>query len=194
MQTASLTLNGIDVEKLSNTMNTVKTDPALGKFQVSLDNQWVDAGYNQSVIGDFYALGKKGHRSVPFIVANDEPEVLLGSDHAPGPVEYLLHALAGCVTSSIIYHAAARGYKIKKLTTNLEGEIDLRGFFGIDHTVRKGYEHIHITFELEGDFDDEQKNEILKLTSFSPVLDIVTNGVPVTICLGSKVEESILDC
>lgn len=194
MQATSFTLNGIDTKKMSQIMQSVTADPALGKFHLSLDNQWVDGGYNQSVISDLHVLGKKESRSVPFIIANDEPQALLGKDYAPTPVEYLLHALAGCVTTSIIYHAAARGYKLKKLTTNLEGVIDLRGFFGIDHTVRKGYQSIHITFDIEGDFDEEQKSEILKLTSFSSVLDIVTNGVPVTICLGAKAEEALIDC
>jgi uncharacterized OsmC-like protein len=155
----------------------------------------VDGGYNQSVIQDFYGVGKEDEsRDVPFILANDEPDVLLGKDNAPNPAEYVLHALAGCLTTSIVYHAAARGYELKKVQTTLEGDLDLRGFLGIDPLVRKGYENIKVIIDIDGDFSEEEKNEILTLTSFSPVLDIVTNRVPVNICLAETKNAELIDC
>ncbi|HET9746943.1 MAG TPA: OsmC family protein [Chitinophagaceae bacterium] len=186
MQKTTVMLNGVNLERLAGTIEATIADPKLAKFHFSLNNQWVDGGYNQSVIGDFYGAGKIQERETPFILANDEAEVLLGKDNAPNPVEYVLHALAGCVTTSMVYHAAARGYEIRKVTTTVEGDLDLRGFLGIDATVRKGYDNIKISFDIEGDFNEEEKLEILNLTSFSPVLDIVSNGVPVKISLGSK--------
>jgi uncharacterized OsmC-like protein len=194
MQT-SVILNGVDLKRLAETIEAVATEPTLGKFRFQLNNQWVDGGYNQSVIKDFYGVGKKDQsRVTPFILANDEPDVLLGDDSAPNPAEYLLHALAGCLTTSIVYHAAARGYELTRLQTTVEGDLDLRGFLGIDPLVRKGYEAIKVTFDIDGDFSDEEENEILTLTSFSPVLDIVSNGVPVKICLGEKQKAEMIDC
>lgn len=193
MQTKTVMLNGVDLERLAGNIEAISADTSLAKFQFSLSNQWVDGGYNQSVIGDFFGVGKTQIRDTPFILANDEPDVLLGKDLAPNPVEFILHALAGCLTTSIVYHAAARGYEVKKLQTTIEGELDLRGFLGIDPSVRKGYNNIKVTVDLSGDFNEEEKLEILSLTSFSPVLDIITNGVPVKICLGAKQEAELID-
>lgn len=193
MQKTTVMLNGVNLERLADTIEATIADTKLAKFQFSLNNQWVDGGYNQSVIGDFYGAGKIQNRETPFILANDEAEVLLGKDNAPNPVEYVLHALAGCVTTSMVYHAAARGYEVRKVTTTVEGELDLRGFLGIDPDVRKGYDNIKVSFDIEGDFTEEEKLEILNLTSFSPLLDIVSNGVPVKIGLGSKQDAVMID-
>lgn len=195
MQTTNVSLNGVDLARLTKTIEAVSAEPKLAKFRFLLSNQWLDGGYNQSVIQDFFVAGKKDEtREAPFILSNDEPAVLLGKDNAPNPVEFLLHALAGCVTTSMVYHAAARGYEIKKIQTTLEGELDLRGFLGIDPTIRKGYQNIQVTFKIDGDLSDEQKNELLELTSFSPVLDIVSNGVPVKISLNEKQNAALIDC
>ncbi|HEX6172070.1 MAG TPA: OsmC family protein [Chitinophagaceae bacterium] len=195
MQTTNVVLNGVDLERLALNIEAISGQPQLAKFQFRLNNQWVDGGYNQSVIQDFYGVGKEDEsRDVPFILANDEPDVLLGKDNAPNPAEYVLHALAGCLTTSIVYHAAARGYELKKVQTTLEGDLDLRGFLGIDPLVRKGYENIKVIIDIDGDFSEEEKNEILTLTSFSPVLDIVTNRVPVNICLAETKNAELIDC
>lgn len=195
MQTTNVVLNGVDLERLALNIEAISGQPQLAKFQFRLNNQWVEGGYNQSVIQDFYGVGKEDEsRDVPFILANDEPDVLLGKDNAPNPAEYVLHALAGCLTTSIVYHAAARGYELKKVQTTLEGDLDLRGFLGIDPLVRKGYENIKVIIDIDGDFSEEEKNEILTLTSFSPVLDIVTNRVPVNICLAETKNAELIDC
>jgi uncharacterized OsmC-like protein len=194
MQTTTVMRNGVDLGKLADNIQAISADPALAKFNFSLDNQWVDGGYNQSAIGNFYGVGKIQKREAPFILANDEPEALLGNDNAPNPVEFVLHALAGCLTTSMVYHAAARGHEIERITTSVEGDLDLRGFLGMDSSVRKGFNKIKVSFDIQGNFTEEEKLEILNLSSFSPVLDIVTNGVPVTICLGSKQKAELIDC
>jgi uncharacterized OsmC-like protein len=194
MQTTSVMLNGVDLTRLADTIEAVSADPKLAKFQFRLSNQWVDGGYNQSDIKEFYAAEIKDEsRRTPFILGSDEPKVLLGKDQAPNPVEYVLHALAGCLTTSMVYHAAARGYEIKRVRTFLEGDLDLRGFLGTDPLVRKGYENVRVGFDIEGDFTEEEKNEILKLTSFSPVLDIISKGVPVKISLTTKQSAALVD-
>jgi uncharacterized OsmC-like protein len=129
-------------------------------------------------------------RKEPFLQENDEPYVLLGQDNAPNPVEFVLHALAGCLTTSMVYHAAAKGYEVSKVSSTLEGELDLRGFLGMDDKVRKGYKKINVRFDIEGDLTDEQKQDMLGLTRFSPVFDIVSNAVPVEITLKKQKDAS----
>ena len=116
----------------------------------------------------------------------DEPPILLSGDKAANPVEHLLHALAACVTTSMVYHAAAKGIPLEAVESHLEGELDLRGFLGLNPNVRKGFKKITFNVRLAGDLTDEQKQEVLKLgPQFSPVYDMVTNGVPVTVKLAS---------
>jgi uncharacterized OsmC-like protein len=123
-------------------------------------------------------------RSLRFILDNDEPEVLLGNDAAPNPGENLLHALAGCLTTAIVYHATARGYQLDKVESAVEGDLDLQGFLGIEPPIRNGYKSIKVTYNIEGDLTFEQKEEILKFgPSYSPVFDVINNGTPVEVKL-----------
>ena len=112
---------------------------------------------------------------------SDEPPVLLGQNRAPNTVEYVLHALAACVSGTIVYHAAARGIALDGVETTVHGDLDLHGFLGLDGTVRPGYEQIRVTIKVTGDFDDDQFAELSSLVRYSPVRDIVSNPVPVTI-------------
>jgi uncharacterized OsmC-like protein len=116
----------------------------------------------------------------------DEPPILLSGDQAANPVEHLLHALASCVTTSLVYHAAARGIPLESVESRLEGELDLRGFLGPDPTVRQGFKHITVNVHLTGDLTEAQKEEVVKLgPQFSPVYDMVTGAVPVTVKLAN---------
>ncbi|HYX61797.1 MAG TPA: OsmC family protein, partial [Streptosporangiaceae bacterium] len=139
-------------------------------------------GYSRTTIQGFYGAGQEdATRTQPFTVDSDEPPVLLGQNRAPNTVEYVLHALAACVSGTIVYHAAARGIALDGLETTIEGDLDLRGFLGLDSSVRPGYEQIRVTIKVAGDFDDDQFAELATLTRYSPVRDIVSNPVPVAI-------------
>jgi uncharacterized OsmC-like protein len=193
MQTNTL-LNGVDLKRLTENIEALTAQPELARFQFRLSNQWIDGGLNRSAIKDFYGVGQEFLHETPFIPANDEPPVLLGHDKAPNPVQYVLHALAGCITTTMVYHAAARGYEVKKVQTSFEGDLDLRGFLGIDPSVRKGYSGIKVTVDIEGDFSDDEKREISKLAAFSPVLDIISNPVPVKINFNINHPAELVDC
>ena len=181
-------VNGVDLYRLKETVNAVSSQPTLGKFKFRAANEWIGGGYNRTTIKGFYGAGQEDNsRLTPFVLENDEPNVLLGENNAANPVEQVLHGLAGCLTTSMVYHAAARGYKIDRITSKLEGNLNLMGFLGLDPLVRNGYESISVTFHIEGDLTEEQKEEILKLgTKFSPVYDIVTNAVPVKVDLSAN--------
>jgi uncharacterized OsmC-like protein len=182
------TVNGVDIKRLYDTIEAVKGNPALGRFQFRAKNRWIDGGHNRSSIKDFYGAGQEDtSRKAAFVMDNDEPDVLLGADNGANPVEYVLHALAGCITTTLVYHAAARGLHIESVSSYYEGELDLQGFLGLDPNVRRGYQNIKVTFDIKGDLTEEQKQEILALgTQFSPVFDIVSNPVMIDVKLAGK--------
>jgi uncharacterized OsmC-like protein len=175
-------INGVDLERLSGTIDAVTADPALARFQFRAGNRWIDGGHSRTTIQGFYGAGQEDStRTDPFTVDSDEPPVLLGQNLAPNAGEHLLHALASCLTGTIAYHAAARGIALDSLECTLEGDLDLYGFLGLDSKIRPGYEQIRVTIKVAGDFDDDQLAELESLTRFSPVRDIVSNPVPVAI-------------
>jgi uncharacterized OsmC-like protein len=176
------TINGVDLDRLSGTIDHISADPTLARFQFRARNQWIDGGHSRTTIKGFYGAGQEDtSRTEPFIVDADEPPVLLGENQAPNTVEYVLHALAACLSGTIVYHAAARGIALDGLEATIEGDVDLRGFLGLDESVRPGFENIRVAFKASGDFDDEQLAELASLTRYSPVRDIVSNPVPVAI-------------
>ncbi|MCW5979151.1 MAG: OsmC family protein [Bryobacteraceae bacterium] len=186
MQTTQMeqktTVNGVNVDELFKTIDAVKATPGIARFKFRIDNQWLDGGHNRSAVNNFYGAMEEVDRGKTFLLDADEPPVLLGKDRGANPVEYLLHALAACVTTSMVYHAAAHGIRVEEVESSLEGHIDLRGFLGLDKSVRNGYQNIAIRFRIKGDMTDEQLEQLYKLgPTYSPVYDSVTKGVPVTV-------------
>ena len=110
----------------------------------------------------------------------DEPDILLGTERGANPVEHLLHALASCVTTSMVYHAAARGIAVEQVESTLEGDLDLRGFLDLSPNIRRGYQNIRLKLRIKANVTDEQLQELASLgPMFSPVYDSLTRGVRV---------------
>jgi uncharacterized OsmC-like protein len=178
-------IDGVNVDQLLSTINAIKENPGLAKFKFRANNRWINGGRNRTSINGFYSAGEEDTtRKQTFVFDNDEPIPLLGEDNSANPVEFVLHALAGCLTTSLVYHAAAQGIKIDSVESTFEGDLDLRGFLGMDDDVRNGYENIRVTFKIKADAPDEKLEELCELAQKrSPVFDIVTNAVPVTVRL-----------
>jgi len=178
-------LNGVNVEQLMQTVNAIEDDPTLAKFEFRARNQWLNGGHNRTTIQGFYGAGQEDTtRTQAFMMDNDEPAVLLGTDQGANPVEVLLHALAGCLTTSLVYHAAARGIRIDEVESRYEGQLDLRGFLGISEQVRNGYEQIRVVFKVKGEATEEQLQELCQLAQRrSPVFDMVSNPVPIAVTM-----------
>lgn len=175
-------VNGVNVEELFTTIGAIKATPAIAKFRFRIHNQWEGASQNCSTVDGYDGAGQQLSRSKPFVLKADEPPVLLGKDAAANPVEYLLHALASCLTTSMVYHAAARGIRLQEVECSLEGDIDLHGFLDLDPKVRKGYQGIRVNFKIKADVPKEKLQEIAQLGSdHSPVFDSLTRGVPVSV-------------
>lgn len=177
----STTLNGVDVDQLFGNIDAIKNAPALGKFKFRANNKWINGGHNQTTIKTFHGIQQEHDHADPFVLDADEPPLLLGEDIGPNPVEYVLTALAACVTTAMVYHAAAKGIKLNAVEARLEGDIDVRGFLGISDDARRGYENIRIYYKIDADVPDEQLEELVQMgTKYSPVFDTITNPVNVT--------------
>lgn len=175
--------NGVDTQQMFGTLDLLKQQPELGAFRFRATNEWLGGAHNRSSIGSFYAAGGDDlSRDEPFTVDAGEPPILLGHNEAPNPAEYVLHALAACLTTTIVYVAAARGVGLTRVESTLVGEMDVRGALGLDDGVRNGFERIDVTFHLEGDATPEKLQEIVeRAQKRSAVFDIVTHGVPVAV-------------
>jgi len=175
-------LNGVDTPKLFATINVVKGQPDLAKFQFRATNRWVKGTHSRSRIETFSGAGGE-HRHTGEIEFNaDHPEVLVGSDKAPLPVEFLLHAIASCITSGIGNVAAARGVTLTEVESTVEGDIDVRGILGLSDQVRNGYNEIRVHFRIKGDAPPEKLQAIVEQsTARSAVYDVLTNGTAVRV-------------
>jgi len=173
--------NGVDTATLFATLDAVKAQPEIAKFQFRASNTWVNGTHSRSTLSGFYgAMQEMEHKQVSTVDA-DHPVVLVGEDHAPSPVEYLLHAIAACLTAGVANVAAARGVELTKVTSTVQGDIDLLGILGLsDGSVRNGYEQIRVSFHVDGDADDATLRRIVEQSrNRSAVYDVLTNGTPV---------------
>jgi len=176
-------LNGLDVDVAAATIAAIRADKSLARFQFRARNTWINGGENRSTIRDFYGAGQEDtSRSASFEFTNGEPPVLLGNNEGANPVEFLLHALAGCVTTTFVLHAMARGITIKSLSTELSGDLDLQGLLGLNDSVPAGYEQIRVKITVEADCAEKELDDLLAYAQqHSPVCNTVCRPVPVVV-------------
>ena len=183
-QTSTL-VNGVNVDQLVATVNAIKQNPDLARFQFRAHNEWISGGHSRTSIQGFYGAGQEDvSRNRPFIIEGDEPPVLLGNNAGANAVEAVLHALASCLAVGFIYNAAAQGINVESLSFDLEADLDLRAFLGLSEEVRPGYEGIRLTYRVKSDASREKIEDLCNyVQKTSPVLDILRNPVPVMISL-----------
>ena len=181
--TKSSHTNGVDVSTLLATREAVRGNPPIAKFQFRATNSWQTGTHSVSTIEGFHGVGQEMAHDRATRVVSDHPQVLVGTDVGPTPVEYLLHAIAACLTAGIANIAAARGVTLTKVESSVEGDIDLLGILGLtDGTVRNGYEEIRVRFTIEGDADDETLRGIVEQSRRrSAVYDALTQPTTVVI-------------
>jgi uncharacterized OsmC-like protein len=175
--------NGVDSAQMYGTLDAIKADPSLGAFQFRATNRWIDGAHNRSTIQGFYGAGQEdSSRAAAFTLDAGEPAVLLGTDTGPNPAECLLHALAACLTTSLVYVAAARKVRLTEVESTLEGDMDVRGALGLSDEVRNGFTRIRVSFKVSGDAPPEKLREVVeRAQARSAVFDMVSNGVPVDV-------------
>jgi len=182
-KTPPIPRNGIDTPALLSTIfDVVAKQPSLAKFQFRATNEWMTGTHSRSTMSGFSGAGGEHTHVVDYTADGDHPAVLCGADQGPSPVEWVLHALATCLTAGIANIAASRGVTLHRVESSVEGDIDLLGIFGLSDKVRNGYQNIRIRFEIEGDAPPEKLRQIVEQSrARSAVFDILSNGVPVAV-------------
>jgi uncharacterized OsmC-like protein len=177
-------INGVDVDQLLTTIGQIRNNPSLGRFQFRTANKWLNGTHNQAAITGFHGAGREFNHAKNMVFNIDEPPVLGGKDEGGNPVEYLLVALSGCLTTTLVAHAAAKGIPVKKVESRIEGDIDLRGFLGISEEVSVGFEKIRVFYKIEADVSEAQKEELVRMAQkYSPVYNTITHQTPVSVQL-----------
>ena len=179
-------LNGVDTPTLFGTLDVVESKPELAKFAFRARNRWQSGTLSETTITTFSGAGGEHTHKTLFQLSADHPQVLVGEDRAPLPIEFLLHALAACITGGIANIAAARGVKLTSVESHVEGDINLLGIFGMSKDVRNGYQGIRISFSIKGDAPPEKLQEVVDQSrARSAVFDVLTNGVPVSMSVNA---------
>jgi uncharacterized OsmC-like protein len=179
-KTETKVINGVNVTMLFETIEAIKGNPEISKFKFRATNTWQDGTYNRATVKDFYGALQEDDTRAPLHFEIDEPPVLLGNNQGANPVEYLLVGLSGCLTTSMVAHAAARGIKLKGVQSRLEGELDVQGFLGLSETIPVGYKNIRVSFKIDADITDREKEELIEMAQkYSPVFNSVAKPVPV---------------
>jgi uncharacterized OsmC-like protein len=182
-QITSTIRNGVDTQQMFGTLDAIKDNGELGAFTFRATNRWLNGAHNRSTIKSFYgAGGEDTTRTEAFLLDAGEPAVLLGTDSGPNPAECLLHALAACLTTTLVYSASARKVRLTEVESTFEGDMDVRGCLGLDDAYRNGFTQIRATFRIKGDAPAETLRAIVEnATKRSAVYDMVANGVPVSV-------------
>ncbi len=180
-------LNGVDVDQLVETIEHIEQEPDLARFEFRARSTWLGGARSRTEIQEFYGAGEEDtSREGAYVMEGDEPPVLLGTNQSPNAVETVLHALASCLAVGFAYNASAQGIEVEKLEFDLEGELDLHGFLGLSEDVRPGYNNIQVTYRVEADAPREKIEELCQyVQDTSPVVDILTNPVPISVQLAS---------
>lgn len=185
IETTPTIRNGVNVDTMFATLDAIKATPTIAQFKWRAKNTWLGGSHNRSTIQSFYAaLQEDTSRSSAFTVDAGEPGILLGHDEGPNPAEFLLHALAACLTTSVVYVASARGVRLTEASSVVEGDMDVQGALGLNNEVRNGFQNIRVTFTVKGDAPAEKLQEVVaRAQARSAVFDSITRGVPVTVQL-----------
>ena len=171
-------INGVNVSKLGETIQLITEKPEMAQFKFRANNQWQNGGHNRINLQSYYGTCQEIKRDQAIELDADEPPVLLGTDKGANPAEYLLTALSSCMTTSLVYHAAAQGIKVEAVESDYEGDINLQGFLDLDPNVRKGFEEIRVKFKVKSDAEKEKLNELVQK---SPIFETIRNPTPVKI-------------
>jgi len=174
--------NGVDTKQLYGTLDALAAQPGLGAFRFHAENHWIDGAHNRTTIAGFHGSGQDVSRARAFVLDAGEPTMLLGEDTGPSPVEAVLHALAACLTTSLVYVAAARKVQLTEVRSTLEGELDVRGCLGLADDVPNGLQAIRVRMAVTGDAAPAVLVELVeRARQRSAVYDTRARGVPVAI-------------
>ncbi|MFV1961641.1 MAG: OsmC family protein [Acidimicrobiia bacterium] len=181
MSTTITVRNGIDVDQLIGTIDAIKDDPNLGVFTFRASSSWEDGTFNKGAIHPFTHAGAEDEtRTTPFVLEGDEPPILLGNNKGPNAVELLLQALGFCYAVGYVANAAALGIEISSMEYEIEGDLDVRPFLGLEGP-RPGFTEIRAKGTVSSpNATEEQLVELCQyVQDTSPVRDCLAHPIPV---------------
>ncbi len=180
MSTTTVERNGVPTDKLFGTIAKLKENGELAAFRFAARNQWIDGTASRSTVHEWHGVGADHVHIDEFEFTADHPT--LGHGYGITPHEFVLHALASCITAGIATGAAARKIDLTSVTSTVSGDIDVRGLLGIDDDVRVGFSEIRIDFDVQGDADRETLDSLIEsATKYSAVYDVLTGATPVVV-------------
>ncbi len=184
VQTAA---NGVDLQALLDAREALTAQPEAAQFTWRAQCDWVDGTHSRTTIASFFGLGETQARKAPHTIEADHPEQFSAADAGATPVEILLTALASCLTAGVATVAENRGVTLRKVTAQVEGDMDLQGILGIDPAVRNGFSAIRIAFTVDADaMADEIAGIVAQSQKRSAVFDIITNPTLVEVTVGQS--------
>jgi uncharacterized OsmC-like protein len=179
-ETPPTELNGVPTAKLFGTIARMRENGELAAFRFSARNEWVEGTASRSSIYEWYGAGADQVHVQEFDYTADHPT--LGHGHGPTPQEFVLHALAACITAGIATGAAARDIELRSVSSTASADIDVRGVLGIDPDVRKGFSDVRVEFDVDADCDPSVLDALVAAaTKYSAVYDMLANPTSVTV-------------
>ena len=173
-------VNGVPCDKMFGAIAKVRENGELAQFRFSARNEWVEGTASRSTIHEWHGMGGDHLHVEEFACTADHPT--LGHGHGPTPQEFVLHALAACITAGVATGAAARNIQLNSVTSEVSADIDVRGVLGVDPDIRKGFSNVSITFAIDADCDEEQKDALVAAgAKYSAVFDMLANPTEVNI-------------
>lgn len=177
------TTNGIDTTTQKQIMVMMKQKPELAGITFQAGNAWQGATRAQSVFSSYHAAGQEHPHEQNHVVETDMPNLFLGTDQAPTPAEFALHALASCMNSTMVYNCAARGINVRSSSVQIEGDLDARGYLRLDDSVKAGFSQIRIRFEVDADAPAEVIQDLIQ---GSPMFNTFAQPVQMDLSLNMK--------
>ncbi len=150
--------NGIDTDALKQMMKDISESPSKGKATFRVSTCWQEGMRSTAQVASLELGGERISRD--FSINSDEPAELLGTDTAANPQELLMAGLNACMMGTFVACCSMRGIELEHLEINTEGELDLRGFLGLNHAVKPGYDEISYTIHVKGNGTPQQFQDV----------------------------------
>jgi len=174
--------NGVNVEALLGARTALAEAPAAAQFQWRAACEWQNGTHSRSTVEGFFGLGEEQSHRTSHSFDADHPEIFASQDNGITPVEYVLVALASCLTAGVAAVAQNREIQLRGVSATIEGEMDVRGILGVDSDVRNGFGDIKVSYKIDADASpDEIKALVAQSQKRSAVYDIITNPTNVRV-------------
>ena len=178
--------NGVNVEALLGVRAALVETPAGAQFQWRASCKWLNGTHSESTVEGFFGLGEEQQHRTTSTFDADHPEIFASEDNGVTPTEYVLVALASCLTAGVAAVAQNREIQLKSVEATLEGDMDVLGILGGDPDVRNGFSGIKVSYKIDADASaDDLEALVAQSQKRSAVFDIIANPTNITVEVNS---------